>query len=353
MKVLSDKQVKAFLNADLSKKSLLNTYHPIMLKLLHDFKNTPESVPPRTVRSSNTIPSLTHLFMPCNAPDNAGIKLITGGPTNTEKGLGLVGATLIVDAATGLMEGLVNAKNLTAFRTALATSVGMVRAIDPNRKDLEQIMLPSIASFGVGLQSYWHIKLALTLYPGHIKTVKVVNRSLGGAENLAQELSKEYPEIDFKAYSWQGDLDGEVISSDCSIIFGCTPSTESIILEKFINKDEQYKTFIGLIGSYKPHMIELDLQFIIDNYKNDERKPKFIVDSSEHTLAEAGELIQSGLGEDQVLELTELKDIPDEEITTTKGNITVSKVVGLSLMDIAFGKHILQNSENGTFIEDF
>lgn len=348
MKILTENKVNEFLNSNLSVKTILELYQPTLIKSLDNYASNPNSVPPRVVQDSSTIEGSTHFFMPCIAPHEVGIKLITGGSANNAKGLGFQGTVVVEDEETGALKGLVNAKTLTAFRTALATSIAMVKAINPDKPNI----LPSIAVFGVGLQAYWHLKLALILYHGHIELIVIVNRSLMTADKFKGELTKEFPNINISTYLWiQDDINSDALT-ECSIIFGCTPSTDAIILDRFINKDPTYKTFIGLIGSYKPHMVELDLSFIKRNYKENERLPLIIVDSKHHCLDEAGELIQTGITSAQLVELSQLASVEEEQITTS-GNITVLKVVGLSIMDISMAKLLLEIATGSIEVDDF
>ena len=104
------------------------------------------------------------------------------------QGLGFQGCVLIMDEITGQLKAVINANNLTAFRTALASSLGLTKLIAPSNANI----LPELSAFGVGLQAYWHIKLALLLYEGKIKEVNILNRTLKNAETLADRLSKEF-----------------------------------------------------------------------------------------------------------------------------------------------------------------
>ena len=79
-----------------------------------------------------------------------------------------------MDEITGQLKAVLNANNLTAFRTALASSLGLTKLIAPSNANI----LPELSAFGVGLQAYWHIKLALLLYEGKIKEVNILNRTL-------------------------------------------------------------------------------------------------------------------------------------------------------------------------------
>lgn len=338
MKVLSDKSVIETLNKTLTKQSILDTYQSTLLKSLKVFAKNPDGiVPARTVQQSNNPTSdTTHLFMPCIAPEEVGIKIVSGGEQNNKKGLGFQGGVLVLNEISGEVEGLVSANTLTAFRTALASTLGLTKVISLDDGPL----LPGITVFGVGRQAYWHVKLALILYGDRVSTVNVVNRSLDNAVKFAHKIKEEF-NINTNAYLFQNPSTDMVKSiQQSSIIFGCLPTTESPIRKEYINPDPKYPKLIALIGSYKPHMIELDAGFITEEIKD---KVKIIVDSKEHTLHEAGELIQSGITKDGLVELTELYE--DDVKVTTCNNVTLQKLVGLSIMDISIAKKLLDLGE--------
>lgn len=354
MKIVSDENIIRYLNENLSRDSIVSKFQSSLLKGLINYEKDPSSiVPPRTVQTSNTENSdSTHLFMPCIAPNEVGIKLISGGPSNSQKGLGFQGCILILDEFSGSLQGVLNAKTITAFRTALASTLGLVKVFDPYGKEND---IPAVISvFGVGLQAYWHIKLSLILYEGKVNHVNIVNRSMNNAQELGARLSKEFPNTTFESHLYGEPHQLTTIQSrvsQSSIIFGCLPSTETVIKKCYINPEPSKKKYISLIGSYKPHMIELDLDFITPNYKNSSSSPKIIVDSKEHTLHEAGELIQAKIGADQLLEITELySENVDPRDYTTSSNVVVLKIVGLSVMDITIANLIIQDILEGKAI---
>ena len=123
-----------------------------------------------------------------------------------------------------------------------------------------------------------------------------------------------------------------------------------------MNKDAQKTKFISLIGSYKPHMIELDLDFINKFYSGQETK--VIVDSKSHCLAESGELIQGKISEPQLVSITEFHHDSEKDQQSTlrevrsDSGVILQKLVGLSVMDIVVAKHLAQAVE-GKVIEDF
>lgn len=344
MKIVSDKQVVDHLLSTLNRESIVAEYHPALLSALQLYEENPEVAPERTVRTSNTDDcDTTHLFMPCIAPHAVGLKVISGGPQSSKKGLGFQGALLVLDEYTGEVRALVNAKSLTAFRTGLASSLGLVKVHDPS--DSAE-MLPELLVFGAGPQAFWHAVLAGRLYEGRVKRINVVSRSLGSAQKMADDLASVVKQEVF-AYALGDDQVGPHVQNS-SIVFGCTPSTEGIILKEYINSDPTKRKFISLIGSYKPHMHELDLGFISQYYTG--HGVKVLADSKSHALAEAGELIQGKIGEDQLVSLTELNEITEQMVSA--GGVVLLKIVGLLIMDVVMAKFVMERTE-GTELADF
>lgn len=346
MKIISDAQVVKHLLGTLSKESIITEYQPVLVAALREYEINSAIAPERTVSVSNTPGSdTTHLFMPCIAPHGVGLKVISGGPTNARKGLGFQGCLIILDEYSGELQAVVNAKSLTAFRTALASSVGLVHVFSPSK---ETEMLPEVLVFGAGPQAYWHVVLASRLYGDKILRFNIFSRSESSAKKVAEELKDVVPQPVFGFA-----LASETIAShttNSSIIFGCTPSTEGIIKASFINTDPKITKFILLIGSYKPHMFELDLDFVRENYTN--HPTKIFVDSKSHTLAEAGELIKCDIKRDQLVSLTELDEVKASEFTT-EGGVVLQKLVGLLIMDICMSKLVMEHIEGATVVEGF
>lgn len=351
MQIISDKVIVNYLNEALTKDSIVNCFQKKLIECLRDFQKDPENiVPPRVVKPSNK-PGIdtVHLFMPCISPVDVGIKVISGGGLNNSKGLGFQGCIMIMNEETGALEAVLNGKSLTAFRTALASSIGLVKTLDLH----DSSILPGLTVFGAGPQAFWHVKLGLILYD-QIKEVNIINRTIKNAEIMCKSLESEFPNIVFNALLYTDSCQEEQIVEkvrNSSIIFGCSPSTESIIKDKYINNDPSIPKFISLIGSYKPHMIELDLELIEREIKKSDKC--IIVDSRDTTAEEAGELIQSEFPKEKLIELADLTQYSREDYTSPS-NIVVQKIVGLSVMDIAIAKLIASSNPEGTFtVEDF
>lgn len=89
------------------------------------------------------------------------------------------------------------------------------------------------------------------------------------------------------------------------------------------------------VGSYKPHMQEFPPELI----GRDKAVPRVVVDSRSACLAEAGEIIASGIAAEDLIELGTLVDKdgkPGDSLSTLTGaRQTLFKSVGVGAMDVA------------------
>lgn len=334
MKVLSDAQVTAHLLSDVSRETLLSKYHPALVSALLLYEENPAVVPARTVQKSST-PNCdtTHLFMPCTAPHTVGFKVISGGSANSAQGLGFQGCVVTLDEYTGTPRSIVNGKLLTAFRTALATSVPLSKIVANGK-----LSSPQVTVFGSGPQAFWHVMIACRLYPDQITRVNVVSRSYDSALLMAEQLRAVLPSVNVEAFGSDSSEISEITRSS-AIVFGCMPCTEPMIKLDFLNTDANFLQFVGLIGSYKPHMSELTSESM-QLFKNS--GCKVVVDSVDHCLAESGELIQNGFDRSNLVSITELGNTTGAKVITPSG-LVLSKVVGLLIMDIAMANLLNQD----------
>lgn len=343
MKVISDSKIFNYLIENLNRETLINDFQPLILDALRAYQQKPQCVPDRTVSGSNTAGAdTTHLFMPCVLPNNVGIKIVSGGPTNARARLGFQGLVNVLDEYTGELKAVLNAKNLTGFRTALASSCAMVKVID-----IDSDTPLKVTVFGAGAQAFWHVFLACKLYK--VSHITVVSRNLDSAVLLVLQLAK-YVDLPVTPLKLE---DNEVLAlhvRQSAVVFGCTPSSEGIILGEYLDSNPDTIKFVSLIGSYKPHMIELDLGFLRTHYKDSEKK--MIVDSKLLCLAEAGEIIQCGIDESQLFSIADLPQGPISSKFVTLTGVVVCKMVGLSAEDIVVAK-FLSEVVDGVEIDDF
>lgn len=335
MKVISDEKLISYLLESLNETSILDVYQPLLAKALCTYDDDPKVSPERIVELTKSPGSdLTHLFMPCIAPGNVGVKVISGGPANAKNGLGFQGSVMVLDEVTGELLAVVNGKSLTAFRTALASTIGLAKVLDD-----KSTVLPEMSIFGSGPQAFWHAVLTLHLVP-QLKKINIISRSEATGQKLAKDLESQVAGRSISVIELANEDQVQSAVANSSVIYGCTPSTEAVIKNSHLNTDASIKKYIGLIGSYKPHMIELDLEFI--NHHFTSGRTKILVDSKENALAEAGELIQGKINEGQLVSIADLdrgNSQIDECITDT--GVVVLKVVGLLIMDIVMARYLM------------
>lgn len=223
-------------------------------------------------------------------------------------------------SADGKPFGFLNAEEVTAFRTALASSLLMIR----RRK------VKTITVFGAGKQAYWHVRLALILSGTTIKRVHLINRDFN---ERATSLMKAFVSFDAATKRKEGWFDAtfdltslKYVEADrllrdyvrtADIIICTTPSTEPLFDHTVLTNTEGRKRarLIIAIGSYKPHMIEIPPEVVIQAikihghghhfHKRAEEGGVVVVDTLD-CVKEAGELTQAGVPADRTVELGEI-----------------------------------------------
>ena len=226
----------------------------------------------------------------------------------------------------GNTTGLINAEEVTAFRTALASTMLLKK-----RQSVHEITV-----FGAGKQAYWHIRLAKLLRPDEIHHLNIVTRNFDSARKCIMRLYDPQPDLpdyvnhigqkyDSKTKTnlltpshteYQRLLKQYVRASN--VIFCTTPSNTPLFPASYLINPEGRKKgrYIACIGSYKPNMIELHpevLRYAVAPHhehrhlhKRQKEGGAIIVDTVSGCLKEAGEVIQAKLTPDQVVELGEL-----------------------------------------------
>ncbi|KAK7183621.1 hypothetical protein DPSP01_009589 [Paraphaeosphaeria sporulosa] len=236
---------------------------------------------------------------------------LTSKDSTTPKGL-----LTLLDRSGG-PRALINAEEITAFRTALASTM-----LFKKRANVHDVVV-----FGAGKQAYWHIRLALLLRGPEIHHLNVINRSFERATNLIQSLFKgpdgagtdlSRPKVQIitpAAQEYERLLKATIRAS--SVIFCTTPSLVPLFPAGHLTNPEGRKKgrYVAAIGSYKPHMLELHPDILKQNVAPDHNRHHHkhalqggavIVDSVEACLKEAGEVIQAGLTGNEVVEIGEL-----------------------------------------------
>ncbi|KAL2171266.1 hypothetical protein VTG60DRAFT_3372 [Thermothelomyces hinnuleus] len=311
------------------------------------------------------------------------------------------GAIALFDRA-GAPLGLLHASVLTGFRTALA-SLALVRR--------RSAPLRTIVVFGRGGQAYWHARLALLARGRDVRRVVFVCRSGPGVTTtttttasgdvnseeeqkgsdgvrprksalpaVAKQLAEGVPAEVREREGWTGcefgvlggDEEGYAtrlteLLREADAVFCCTPSTEPLFDAAALGCDKT--RLVVAIGSYTPQMRELPRELVRQALtpKGEREAGVVVVDTIEGALKEAGELIDVGVKPEQLVELGELlvpKGLGERARDTKRdsleqwlqtGNV-IYKSVGLGLMDLSIGMHIIELAKQkgiGTHIPGF
>ncbi|KAI1633047.1 proline utilization protein PrnX [Biscogniauxia mediterranea] len=291
----------------------------------------------------------TSLFMPASDTRTTGIKIVTlPGHGGAPRG------AINVFSPDGALAGLLNAEEITAFRTALATMIPLLRApLPPN---------PRVVVFGAGKQAEWHVRLAALLMPlagGGVVTV--VNRSAASLDRLGRRLRAACPGLALRLLAREGrapaayEAELRAALRDCDAVMCCTPSTEPLFPAAYLAAEEKKRRrFVSLIGSYKPSMQEVDAETLLSGAGG-----RVYVDSREACLQEAGEIIRAGVPGDRLVELGEAlaadHDFGAGAAEEGEGNV-VFKCVGMGIMDVVVAAGLLDIAREkgvGRTIEDF
>ncbi|QLQ80212.1 hypothetical protein HG537_0D02130 [Torulaspora globosa] len=334
-KIVEDSEVKEFFSDAQAWIFLL--FLDELTVALQRYSDNPSIIPARIV---GNIPSgsTLHMYMPVIDDVYSGVKTLGYNPSS---GLGFVGSINVTDPESGVLYGTLQAKQITAIRTALASCIGLYSQLD--RFDNTDVINCTV--FGSGLQAFWHIVCCATLFGGKRFNVTIVYRTR--EMDLRQFdtimfLKESVRKLTFN----QVKLSDSVLTSravvNSHVIFGCIPSeTPSLRYSDLAQIGTKVShTYISLIGSYKPFMHECD-QALIEKFQR--QKIRILVDSKEHCLLEAGELIASDVQEYQLQEIGHLSQQPLQAIKCNENNRTISlcKIVGLSIMDICVAKKLL------------
>lgn len=422
--VLSDTNVREVLYS-LNKKDVQCIQHALA-EALHNYStaNTPEdsgccasNQPSRvSVKGKN---GLTTLFMPATSDDGLGVKVVTlaAPKANEEKNHGVATpssseaittpkGSLTLLSPHGIPLAILNAHTLTAFRTALASTL----LLNGRQK------VHTLCVFGAGAQAYWHIYLSLLLRGSEIRNLHIVNRNSARAQDMLTSLASatRTPNAEVRAaFNWGGSrLLGAVKAGilsphndayarvlkvavrEADVLFCCTPSTTPLFPGPYLTEEEPGMgkgRYIAAVGSYQPHMQEVPGEVVrraVSGEGEDKQVSEggvVVVDTIEGALKEAGELIRAGIDRDGVVGLGEVimlqrdgeegshsaararcfeklirkgQGSEDESGVMDwleRGNV-IYKSVGIGLMDIVVGLEIVRLAEErgiGTTVQDF
>lgn len=277
----------------------------------HDFPN------PTTQKES------TLLLMPAWNPGNdAGVKVVTVSPGNGEFDLPAIqGSYLYLDASTGVLKAIMEAKSLTAKRTAAASALASSYL---SREDSSSMLMIGTGALSVNL-----IKAHAAVRP--LTQIYVWGRDKNKAKEVCKLLGNE---------NYQVEVISEIAKKigEVDIISCATLSENPLVFGKYLVPGQH----IDLVGAYKPNMREADDEAI--------QKATLFLDSLATGLKESGD-IAIPLNAGTIKE----SDIKDDLFGLCRGKtkgrenaneITLFKSVGHALEDLTaatyyYAKHSL------------
>lgn len=272
----------------------------------HDFKNPKECI------------DSTLLLMPAwQESESLGIKVITVSPNNTAHNLpSIQGVYLYIDAHLGDVQAVMDAKALTAKRTAAASALASFYL---SREDASTLLV-----VGTGALCPEFIKAHSCVR--NITKVYVWGRSEAKAQHIVETLKSEF-DIEVVTSLEEGCAKADIISC-------ITLSQAPLVLGSYLKEG----VHVDLVGSYKPDMREVDDDAIA--------KSEVFIDTK-MALKESGDLLtplENGVlkEEDIRASLYELckKEHKGRE---HKEQITLFKSVGHALEDLVAAKEVMKN----------
>ncbi|KAI0888211.1 ornithine cyclodeaminase [Annulohypoxylon maeteangense] len=361
--VLSDEQIR-YLLENLSHEEA-GRFMETLQNALHEYSTGTQSIadgvvhqPERTSVHSNTTGTTT-LFMPSYSTLGHAVKVVTLSSPSADPALPAITPTgsVTLYSPQGPPLGFLNAKTLTAFRTALASSCLLMK----------RASVRTLTVFGSGLQAYWHIRLALMLRGDTIRQVYIINRRFSeSARDTFKKIYGIHTEIKQRE-GWEkaqfslltpgyGEFDrlqrDHLRAAD--VIYCCTPSTKDLFDASILTSHEGRRKgrLIVAVGSYTPQMHELPRELLLQATKNHvpghlhyhkhaTEGGVIVVDTLDGALKEAGEIIEAGLEPKQLVELGELvmihrlaKEEEEESLASQSSTETSSINDSLEKLDI-------------------
>ena len=270
----------------------------------HNFKNPVENI------------DSTLLLMPAwHAGKDAGVKIATVSPNNGKYGLPAIQGTYIyLDANTGEVKAILDAKALTAKRTAAASAMASSYL---SRQDASAMLM-----IGTGALSKNLIEAHATVSP--IKRVYIWGRDFKKASLIASE-------FETSPFTVEPINTIEEVVQLVDIICCATLSKTPLVLGKHLVSGQH----IDLVGSYKKDMREADNEAIV--------QCRIFVDSYYGALNETGDIfipLQNGIitKDDIKADLFELC-AGTKHGRASQQEITLFKSVGHSLEDLIAARY--------------
>lgn len=282
------------------------------------------SVPERSVITLEDSDN-AFLFMPGHLKQSGGvgIKVVGVFPTNAAKGIPTISAQIMLcDTETGEVSAILEGGFITALRTAATTAVATKYLA---RKDASKLGV-----FGAGVQARSQIEAHL-----EVRTLeRIVIFDL--ERNKAEALARHFQLVCGQSCVCTVANNPEKLLGLCDIVVTATTSLNPVFNGDLLQRGAH----VNSIGSYKPSVREVDDATV--------RRSRIFVDSYEHAMREAGDLIiplKTGVIKEGAIqgELGELV-LGRKKGRQNSDEITFFKSVGLAVQDLAVAQRVLEKA---------
>lgn len=267
------------------------------------------------------------LYMPSSIQSigKAAVKVVSIFPHNPMKGIKTTqGMIVLTDTSTGEHLACLNASYLTRLRTGAVSAIAT--------KYLAKEKASSVAVIGCGGMAYEQLLAVLAVRP--IQSIMLYNRTKEKAEQMAQSIIEKIPEYTGKVFVMSNS--DEAVSKAEIVI--CSTRSETPV---FSGVALQPGTHINGIGSYQPHMQEVDVETLL-------KCSKIVADTIDGVKDEAGDLIiPSSLGVWNFEKLHgELSELSAGKIIGRENDkeITFFKSVGIAYFDLAVAAAVYEKA---------
>ncbi|WP_250030834.1 ornithine cyclodeaminase family protein [Paractinoplanes maris] len=240
------------------------------------------------------------LVMPSGDERIAGIKLVGIAPGNPARGLPRIhGVYVLFDAPTLVPRAILDGAALTSLRTPAVSALGVDLVAPPDARKL--------VVFGAGPQALGHIRALRAVRP--LDSVRIVGRNRDRAAALAAEAGAE--------------LAGPESVADADIVACCTTAREPLFDGRLLGD----RTVVVAVGSHEPAAREVDTETV--------RRCGALVESRATAVREAGDLIQAGITEDELVTFADLVR------GTTPARPRLIKTVGMGWEDLVIADAVV------------
>lgn len=268
------------------------------------------------------------LCMPayCSGEDASCVKVLNVFKRNIDKGLPTINAwVLVMDAETGLINGLVDGSYVTQLRTGAASGA----AFDLLAKKDCAIG----ALVGTGGQAATQLEAMLAVRKLH--EVRVCDVHFARATEFAEVMGRELARYGTRIVAVPN---ADAAVDDADLLITVTPSNTPVF-----NADKVKPGItISCVGSYQPQMQEMDPKALT-------RASKIYFDSEEAVLSEAGDILIP-LGDGTITKEKFMGDLGQVINGQVKGRendseIIIFKTVGIAAQDLITAKSIFDKAQ--------